>query len=331
MAQKYLERYALAPIEANFNLDAKDGSLALADFVRINSRQHQDFYGNNLDLLMQITKRKEALVGTTWAFTARQFAFSSNAKPDRPVDIAVDTWDLDLKAAHDEQYGPASAGDIVIVTIKAGVRVTASSTSLYALTNPSTWAAGVIVKLVIESGAVVAGLGGAGGWNDGVSYHANGYDGGSCAQILFPIEITNNGTMGSGGGGGGISGGIDVLGIGLYFGGGAAGGGGAAIGGVSANYPDSDYASSPDHVITTHPTNATVGGNITGGAGGESLITHGATTYHAYGGAGGNLGSAGGTGTGTYAGVGGNAGAYCIHGNSFITWIATGTRYGAIV
>jgi len=331
LAQKYLDRYALAPVEANFNLDAKDGSLALADFVRINSRQYQDFYGNNQDLLLQIVKRKEALVGTTWAFTARQFAFSSNAKPDRIVDIAVDTWDLDLKAAHDDIYSLASAGDIVIVTIKAGVRVTASSTSLYALTNPASWATGVIVKLVIESGAVVAGLGGAGGWNDGMSYHPNGYDGGSCARILFPIEITNNGTMGSGGGGGSISGGIDVLGIGLYFGGGAAGGGGAPIGGVSANYPDSDYASSPDHVITTYPTNATVGGNITGGAGGESLITHGATTYHAYGGAGGNLGSAGGTGTGTYVAVGGNAGAYCIHGNSFITWVATGTRYGAIV
>jgi hypothetical protein len=35
LAQKYLGRYTLAPIEANFNLDAKDGSLALADFVRI--------------------------------------------------------------------------------------------------------------------------------------------------------------------------------------------------------------------------------------------------------------------------------------------------------
>ncbi|MGA4923456.1 hypothetical protein, partial [Bacillus subtilis] len=67
------------------------------------------FYGNNQDLLLQIGKRKEALVGTTWAFTARQFAFSSNANPDRPVDIAVDTWDLDLKAAHDDIYSPASS------------------------------------------------------------------------------------------------------------------------------------------------------------------------------------------------------------------------------
>jgi hypothetical protein len=56
-----------------------------------NSRQYQDFYGNNQDLLLQIVKRKEVLVGTTWAFTARQFAFSSNANPDRIVDIAVDT------------------------------------------------------------------------------------------------------------------------------------------------------------------------------------------------------------------------------------------------
>jgi len=223
LAQKYLGRYTLAPIEANFNLDAKDGSLALADFVRINSRQYQDFYGNNQDLLLQIVKRKEVLVGTTWAFTARQFAFSSNGNPDRIVDIAVDTLDLDLKAAHDALYSPAISGDVVIVTIKAGVLVSASNTSLYALTNPNTWAAGVIVRLVIESGAIVAGRGGDGGrggyayavWSEAneytVTYYGDGKDGekgGSALRAQYPLSIENNGSIFVGGGGGGGSGGL---------------------------------------------------------------------------------------------------------------------------
>ena len=57
-------------------------------------------------------------------------------------------------------FAPAVLGTIVEVTIKSGVLVSASSTANYALTNPSTWAAGVIVRLVIESGAIVAGRGG---------------------------------------------------------------------------------------------------------------------------------------------------------------------------
>ena len=35
--------------------------------------------------------------------------------------------------------------------------------STYALTNPNTWPSGVFVRLVIESGAIVAGRGGDGG------------------------------------------------------------------------------------------------------------------------------------------------------------------------
>ena len=298
LAQKYLGRYTLAPIEANFNLDAKDGSLALADFVRINSRQYQDFYGNNQDLLLQIVKRKEVLVGTTWAFTARQFAFSSNGNPDRLVDIAVDTWDLDLKAAHDEQHSPASAGDIVIVTIKAGVRVTASSTSLYALTNPSTWAAGVIVRLVIEPGAIVAGIAGNGaGHSLTIPYDYDATNGGDALLADFPISIENLGIIGGGGGGGGR---------------GDGGGGGGAPYGIGGGN------------LVGLGTPSTNGGLTTGGTGGIYIPGQ-------YGGDGGGLGVNGQDGVSSYGYTTGGLAGDCIHGNSFITWVATGTRYGAIV
>ena len=359
LAQKYLERYAVAPIEANFNLDAKDGSLALADFVRINSRQHQDFYGNNQDLLLQIVKRKEALVGTTWAFTARQFAFSSNANPDRIVDIAVDTWDLDLKAAHDDIYSPASAGDIVIVTIKAGVLVSASTTSLYALTNPSSWAAGVIVRLVIESGAIVAGRGGDGGrggyaYTEGTSptvvYYGDGEDGekgGSALHAQYPLSIENNGSIFVGGGGGGGSGGLITFSLAGWGSVSGCGGGGAwplgsgglwgridSTGTLSADYVDSygSYMyvgnSGQDASVSTFGVGGvsrSVGVYVTGeGGDGGDYDT-------------GSQGSGANSWSGAFqvypgnAGNGGDAGDYAVNGNSYITWVATGTRYGAIV
>ena len=373
LAQKYLERYAVAPIEANFNLDAKDGSLALADFVRINSRQYQDFYGNNQDLLLQIVKRKEALVGTTWAFTARQFAFSSNANPDRLVDIAVDTLDLDLKAAHDEQYAPARSGDVVTITIKSGVLVTASSTSLYALTNPSTWASGVIVKLVIESGAIVAGRGGDGGrggkvvvLDSGGSPVASptmtdgfdGLNGGRALLISYPLSIVNNGVITVGGGGGGGSG----AGWGSYFGAraqsGNGGGGGWPFGAAGAAgqiaYDDSsqaDFSYSDGYTCYSHSGNfgymstssaAQAHGGAyrlnqadpyfgdgwassdAGGDGGNTLITQASD-------GGGSATAFGNMPLTTSGGDGGDAGDYYLVGNSYVTWIATGTRYGAIV
>ena len=73
--------------------------------------------------------------------------------------------DLNLKDAHDRRYDPASltAGSIVEFIITSGILVSASTTSTYALTNPNTWPSGVFVRLVIESGAIVAGRGGDGG------------------------------------------------------------------------------------------------------------------------------------------------------------------------
>lgn len=362
LAQKYLERYAVAPIEANFNLDAKDGSLALADFVRINSRQYQDFYGNNQDLLLQIVKRKEALVGTTWAFTARQFAFSSNANPDRIVDIAVDTLDLDLKAAHDALYSPASSGDVVIVTIKAGVLVSASTASIYALTNPYTWAAGVVVRLVIESGAIVAGRGGDGGrggyaytvWSEAneytITYYDDGEDGekgGSALHAQYPLSIENNGSIFVGGGGGGGSGGLITFSLAGWGSVSGCGGGGAwplgsgglwgridSTGTLSADYVDSRgndmYVgnSGQDASVSTFGdggVSRSVGVFVTGeGGDGGDYDT-------------GSQGSGANSWSGAFqvypgnAGNGGDAGDYAVNGNSYITWVATGTRYGAIV
>ena len=67
LGSRYLERFAKAPIEADFALDAKDSNIALADFVQIDSPQYQDFSGSPLAILLQVVKRTEKQTGTTWA------------------------------------------------------------------------------------------------------------------------------------------------------------------------------------------------------------------------------------------------------------------------
>ena len=336
LAKRYLERFALAPVEADFMLDAKDSNLKLCDFVTIESKQKQDFTGSPLELLLQITKRVEKQTGTTWAFVARQFAFSTQTFSNRTVDIdgsyLPDLFDLDLKAAHDRNYDPASlvAGSIVEIIIRSGVLVSASNTSNYALTNPNTWPSGVFVRLIIESGAVVAGRGGDGGngaytlssSGSYVFYAAtNGTNGGNGLIVQYPLTIENNGIIGGGGGGGGGGSAGSYL-----FDEAGGGGGGAAYGigglrgsvnGVS-NWPSEDG------------NDANIDG-IHGGNGGAFGSFNPLTLLAGNGGNGGDLGQDGQDGQTAYQGnfgLGGTAGD-AIHGQSFIVWENIGTIYGA--
>lgn len=363
LGQRYLERFALSPIQADFMLDAKDSNIKLCDFVELTSKQNQGFDGSPVAILMQVVKRLERQTGTTWAFTARQFAFSTDLNPVRRIKIdgsvAEELFDLDLKAAHDSRFAPAPSGTIIEITIRSGVLVSASSTSNYALTNPSTWASGVIIRLIIESGAIVAGRGGDGGsggdgyyigLGGGFSSVVNGDDGDDGGVAIFTdylISIDNLGII-TGGGGGGGGGGAVVLRTDHYdntsmtdysFTGGG-GGGGWPLGNGGAK----GYGGPVTWVYQgTDGNNAGIsfGG---GGIGGQS-VSIGETGY--IGGNGGDggkyatLATAGtngdnsaGTEDGiTYTGTGGADGALgdAIHGNSFITWTATGTIYGAII
>ena len=362
LGSRYLERFAKAPIEADFALDAKDSNIALVDFVQIDSPQHQDFSGSPLAILLQIVKRTEKQTGTTWAFTARQFAFGGATFVNRRVDIdGSDTSllvDLNLKAAHDKNYDPASltAGSIVEFVIASGVLVSASTTSTYALTNPNTWPSGVFVSLVIESGAVVAGRGGDGGdGGDGYdtgfgafSSVVNGDDGDDGGVAIFTdylISIDNFGII-TGGGGGGGGGGAVVLRTNHYgntsmtdysFTGGGGGGGWPLGTGGAKGYGG----------VVWWAYQGADGNNAgisfgDGGIGGQS-VSIGETGY--IGGDGGDggkyatLATAGtngdnsaGTEDGiTYTGTGGANGALgdAIHGNSVIAWVNMGTIYGA--
>ena len=267
-----------------------------------------------------------------------------------------------MKAAHDESYSPARSGDVVIVTIKAGVFVSASDTSIYAITNPNTWAAGVVVRLVIESGAIVAGRGGDGGrggyaytvWSEAneytIIYYDDGEDGekgGSALHAQYPLSIENNGSIFVGGGGGGGSGGLITFSAAGWRSLSGSGGGGAwplGSGGLwgridSTGTLSADYANaySDDMYVGNSGQDASLSTFGTGGASRDisgSIIGAGGTggDYDT-----GSGGSGGNSWSGAFqvyngnAGNGGDAGDYAINGNSYITWVATGTRYGAIV
>lgn len=147
----------------------------------------------------------------------------------RVIYLTGTVLDLDLKAYHDTIYGgPAPADTTVEFVVQSGCLVCSSSTSTYALTNPDTWASGVVTKLTVQGGGYVSGRGGdggrggrayrlatdpanffnyIGGFASSPSSHVHGKKGGSAIRTMRALIIENAGYIGVGGGGGGASGG----------------------------------------------------------------------------------------------------------------------------
>lgn len=223
--------------------------------------------------------------------------------------------DLNLYDAFVAEYGIPEEGISVEFEILAGVLITGSTVSNYALTNPDTWPSDVTIILV--NNGVVSGRGGnsAGFYYDTIIEnfnYANVQNGGNSILINYPISINNDGVISGGGGGGGYS--ADVI---L----GGAGGGGAPLGEGLQNVPES-----PDLGYPSQDGNNSIGGD--GGI--VEAINTGSTMEFFTGGKGGDLGQSGQNGNGDIVSNGGIAGD-AIHGNSLITWVNTGTIYGDIV
>ena len=226
--------------------------------------------------------------------------------------------------------GAVSAGwngsSKLVVTINSGVIISANSTGANAMTIQGSYAGGVSVK---NNGTIVGmgGGGGHGGANGGVT---GGASGGTALKISSTVTICNaSGIIAGGGGGGGGSGGSAFNCCGLNVLGGGGGGGGrssnaansAGGGGGIGNFGSS--------------SNGASGGTGTyssaGGGGAPACTIYGGGG----GGGGGGWGSSGGNGS-TYSfspscsGQSGGGGGKATCGSSFVTWTATGTRYGSI-
>ena len=219
----------------------------------------------------------------------------------------------------------------VIATINSGVWVYSNTTSSAGLTVSGSFPGGVEL---INNGNIV-GMGGAGGNGaGGLSAPNPGGAGAAGLSISSAISIRNNATIAGGGGGGGNGSGIRGE-YGTDEGGGAGGGGGRT---ALTNSAGGAAGSTPGRSNGTAGGAGTSAGPGAGGVGGTTLDGEGNTIYEytGSGGAGGGWGSSGAAGlTTVYSAVqnngAGGAGGAAVSGNSNVTWLATGTRFGALV
>jgi hypothetical protein len=225
----------------------------------------------------------------------------------------------------------------LIATINGGVYVYSNSTGTPGLTINGSFPNGVTL---INNGYIL-GMGGNGG--SGASTPSTGSgDGGSSGGLALLVQsaVTINnasGIIGGGGGGGGGGGQISEGGKGCpgaY--GWAAGGGGGGQTGLS-NTSGGGAGGGTFGQRSRVPQNGS-GGTVNGaGGGGIGGAAPNAGFFAGSGGSGGSWGSNGSTGEAgsanngcrTFGGGGGSAGG-AISGNSNITYISTGTRYGGI-
>jgi hypothetical protein len=211
----------------------------------------------------------------------------------------------------------------LVATINSGVTIFSTATTTPALTVNGSFPGGVEL---INNG-IILGRGGAGGrgGSAGAASGLAGGVGGNGLTVQSPISINNVNRI-SGGGGGGGGGGPQ------YAGGcasspksgfddyGKAGGGGGGIGNGTAGQGGTSSCSGTGNAGQAGTLTTAGGGGF--GGGGSS------------GGSGGSYGSSGATGQNgpqvNQPGAGG-AGGSAVVGNANITWIAFGTRNGAIV
>ena len=257
--------------------------------------------------------------------------------------------------------GYVTGAEITLV-IDPGVYVYSTSTSSAGL-SISNFSGDDIVNII--NNGYIMGMGGQGG--AGIRYKSAtaGSSGGPAIDLNYPVSITNNSYIGGGGGGGGgcpitYSPGTN------YGGGGGAGGGqgglcqmeqdsrstlggaGGAPGAKGSNggafWAATSVPGGGGRIMPGSATTALSQGGEAGGSGGGAAGvgppyslgggagnpgSNGKSLNYGTSGGGGGWGASGGIGAGfRYAGGAGGK-AVNLNGNS-VTWIATGTRYGAI-
>ena len=271
------------------------------------------------------------VLSTTGAASAR--AYGAGGANSFEILISSDQTNLDLRT-----YALAAGWDGVSqpqIRIGSGVYVYSNSTSTPALTITGSFPNSV---LLINSGYII-GMGGAGGAGSSRFLSGSGSPGGAgglALSVSTAAYINNLGTIGGGGGGGGGGGAIAQNDNSIGWGGGGGGGGRSGLtdssGGAGGSYFN-------QFSRTSQP--GTSGTSSAGGTGGIGAAAPNASYSGGYGGNGsGSWGSAGSAGqlgsnpdpigyTLTAVGAGGAAGG-AVTGNSYVTWIATGTRLGSI-
>jgi hypothetical protein len=255
---------------------------------------------------------------------ANQFAFSFNGGTN--VDLRT--------AAINAGWNQSSK----VIATNTGT-VSANSTGAYALVINGSFPNGVEF---VNNGNVIGAGGNGGNGSGGTSLGppiggSNGSGGGPALVAYVGAQVRNNGTIaGGGGGGGGGQGQYNIFtdkGSFFYYHIGAGGGGG----GRSSAAVNSSGGSGGGTVGYQGGSSGGGAGTFSGqGGGGAGAVVYTGSLYGGSGGGGGGWGSGGGSGGGG-AGAqssggpyGGGSGGAAVNGNGNITWLATGTRLGAI-
>jgi hypothetical protein len=247
----------------------------------------------------------------------RQFTFTISSNFTTPQNLAT----LAVAAGWD--------GSSPLVAINDAI-ISSNTTATPALTISASFPAGVTL---INNGTIV-GMGGAGAVADdsffsAFYYGTNGYPGGHALSTATALTIENNGTIAGGGGGGGAGNtfsNAEVYNAATSGGGGGRSGLTNSAGGGSAFIPVEGW-------VPSYGTNGTFSAPGVG--------TDDDPYYNHYAGVGGDWGQPGQNGTShsetwkaSFGSVGprpGGAGGNAVVGNSYVTWAATGARYGALV
>lgn len=232
----------------------------------------------------------------------KQFAFTNTTNYSSPQNLRS----LAIAAGWNQS-------DALLVTNNA--IISSDTTGTPALTINGSFPNG----LIFVNNSYVVGMGGTGG-----SPNSVGNPGGAALSVSSGVTITNNGVIAGGGGGGGAGSSWSWNGLDRSCSG-SAGASGLTQAPATANqygFPSSYPSGGPD----ANGLYSTGGASFVWGYGGR---------VSSPGGVGGGWGAAGDTGGGVdgaynYTGYAGGAGGAAVTGNGFITWSATGTRYGSV-
>jgi hypothetical protein len=207
----------------------------------------------------------------------------------------------------------------VVATISSGVYVYSTSTGSAGLTISGTFPNGVSL---INNGYIL-GQGGNGG--NGGNGGTNGSGGGLALSVSTAVSITNNNVIGGGGGGGGGGGYAYCCSACAVWGGGGGGGGQTGLNNSSGGSPGPNF-----YQNSRYPQPGGAGTSSGAGAGGIGGASPNGVAQGGYGGNGGGWGASGSGGSGGAPKAGGSGGAATSGSATYITWVATGTRYGSI-
>jgi len=321
LADALLMTYRDPPRLLDFRMDPRH-DLRVGDIFRAQTRYLQGVDGATLAQAFEVIEAQEEQAGHVIRYRAQEMPANIPLVGVYSIIISTDTLDVNLYSLFVAEYGVPTSAVTLTVTVQSGVLVSASSTALPALVIGTAWPASSV--LTLENAGTIAGRGGDGGHGGSVLENSGsglpGAAGGLAIDAAgYAISIDNTSGIiagGSGGGGGGSAAG-SVIG-----GGGGGGGWPYGAGGIGGSRSQS---AAPGWWGGNGASSVTAGVGGVAGAGAVDTVTAGD------GGDGGGWASSGTAGSAAQfsGGTAGNPG-NCIHNNSNITWIATGTRYGTI-